>query len=245
MLFLQFILYPLSFVGTLKSEIPEAALELFQLKIKQPSPDILKFRTKLEDNPFTLNCSVALSSFCLYFMQTRMHWILIILGTQVITKKWPVRFGRCFRFLWLWFTWDSSHRFVKYRFIRYTFRFVRYRYPSKHFICLQDILKMSSRHVFRRSSRHVFKKSWRRLHCNKFLSSKTSSRRLCKTSSRGFEDILEVEKLLRWRCVAHVFKRYLEVILKTSWRPANICWDISHSSKMVASEVRVNGCCWS
>ena len=41
---------------SIKNEIPEAALELCQLKIKQLSPDILKFRTKHEDNPFTLNC---------------------------------------------------------------------------------------------------------------------------------------------------------------------------------------------
>ena len=56
MLFLQCILYSSSFVGTLKNEIPEAALELCQLKLKQFSPDILKFSTKHEDNPFNLNC---------------------------------------------------------------------------------------------------------------------------------------------------------------------------------------------
>ena len=39
-----------------KNEIPGAALELFQLKLKQFSPDILKLSTKHEDNPFTLNC---------------------------------------------------------------------------------------------------------------------------------------------------------------------------------------------
>ena len=58
MFFLQFIPYSSSFVGTLvKNEIPEAALELYQLNINQLSPDILKFRTKHEDNqhnPFTL-----------------------------------------------------------------------------------------------------------------------------------------------------------------------------------------------
>ena len=52
MLFLQFMLYSSSFVGTLKNEIPEAALELCQLKIKQFSPDILKFSTMHEDNCF-------------------------------------------------------------------------------------------------------------------------------------------------------------------------------------------------
>ena len=70
MLFLQFMLYSSSFVGTLKNEIPEAALELCQLKIKQLSPDILKFRTKREDNqdnPFTLNCSVVPRSFLFIF----------------------------------------------------------------------------------------------------------------------------------------------------------------------------------
>ena len=67
MLFLQFMLYSSSFVGTLKNEIPEAALELCQLKIKQLSPDILKFRTKHEDNPFTLNCSVVPRSFLFIF----------------------------------------------------------------------------------------------------------------------------------------------------------------------------------
>ena len=46
MLFLQFILYSSSFVGALKNEIPGAALELFQLKIKQFSLEILKFSIK-------------------------------------------------------------------------------------------------------------------------------------------------------------------------------------------------------
>ena len=67
MLFLQCILYSSSFVGTLKNEIPEAALELYQLKIKQLSPDILKFRTKHENNPFILNCSMIPCSFLFVF----------------------------------------------------------------------------------------------------------------------------------------------------------------------------------
>ena len=60
-------LYSSSFVGTLKNEIPEAALEICQLKIKQLSPDILKFRTKNRDNPFTLNWSVVPRSFLFVF----------------------------------------------------------------------------------------------------------------------------------------------------------------------------------
>ena len=66
-LFLQFMLHSSSFVGALKYEIPEAALELCQLKIKQLSPDILKFRAKYEDNTFTFNCSVVSRSFLFVF----------------------------------------------------------------------------------------------------------------------------------------------------------------------------------
>ena len=67
MFFLQFMFYSSSFVGALKNEIPQAALELCQLKIKQLSPDILKFRTKHEDNLFTFNCSVVSRSFLFVF----------------------------------------------------------------------------------------------------------------------------------------------------------------------------------
>ena len=66
MLFRQFMLYSSSFVGFLKNEIP-VVLELCQLKSKQLSPDILKFRTRREDNPFTLNCSVVPHSFLFVF----------------------------------------------------------------------------------------------------------------------------------------------------------------------------------
>ena len=59
MLFLHFVLYFLSFVVTLENEIPGAALEPFQLKINQLSPDILKFSTKHKDNHFTLNYFMA------------------------------------------------------------------------------------------------------------------------------------------------------------------------------------------
>ena len=71
MFFIQFILFSSSFVATLvKNEIREAALELCQLNINQLSPDILKFRTKHEDNqdnPFTLNCFVVSRSFLFIF----------------------------------------------------------------------------------------------------------------------------------------------------------------------------------
>ena len=91
-----------------------------------------------------------------------------------------------------------KYRFVRYRFVRYWFRFVSRPWldtdiPSKYFVCLQDVFKTSSRHVFKTFSRYVFKTSSRRLQRNNFLSSKTSSRRL--------QDVLEEEKLLRWRRV--------------------------------------------
>ena len=79
MLFLQFILYSSSSLGTLKNEIPVAALELCQLQVKQFSPGILK--TVLQ----------FLASFCLYFMKARVDWVLIVFGTQVMKKKRPVR----------------------------------------------------------------------------------------------------------------------------------------------------------
>ena len=69
-------------------------------------------------------------------------------------------------------------------------------HSCKHFVCLQDVLQSSSRHVFKTSSRHFFKTSWRRFQRNNFSSSKTSSRRLeevlrdlFKTSSWPFKDV--------------------------------------------------------
>ena len=67
MLFLQFVLYSSSFVGTLKNEILGAALELCQLKIEHFSPGILEFNTKHEDNHFALNCSMVPRTFLFIF----------------------------------------------------------------------------------------------------------------------------------------------------------------------------------
>ena len=58
--------------------------------------------------------------------------------------------------------------------------------PSKHFLCLQDVLKTSSRHVTSTSSRHVFKtfsrylfkKSSRRLGRRRIVTLKTCWRRM-------------------------------------------------------------------
>ena len=72
MLFLQFVLYSLSFVGTLKNENPgdydyDYALELWQLKIEQFWPGILKFSTKHKDNPLILNFSKVSCTFSFIF----------------------------------------------------------------------------------------------------------------------------------------------------------------------------------
>ena len=91
MLFLQFILYSSSFVGTLKNEIPGAALELCQLKLKQFSLDILKFSIKHEVILLLSTVLWFLALICLYLMQARVDWVLIIFGTQVIKKKRSVR----------------------------------------------------------------------------------------------------------------------------------------------------------
>ena len=77
---------------------------------------------------------------------------------------------------------------------------------------LQD---MSSRHLKDMSSRRLQDMSSRRLQRNNFSSSKTffqdvffktSLQDVFKMSSRRFQDVLEDEKLLRWRCFEDVFK---------------------------------------
>ena len=75
-----------------------------------------------------------------------------------------------------------KYRFVRYRFVRYWFRFVDKPWldtdiHSRHFVCLQDVLKTTWRHVFKTSSRHV---------------SKASSRRLQDMSSRRLQNVFSV-----------------------------------------------------
>ena len=84
-------LYPSSFVGTLKNEIPGAALELCQLKLKQFPPEILKFSTKHEVILLLSTVLWFVALVCLYLMQACVDWVLIIFGTHVIEKKRPVR----------------------------------------------------------------------------------------------------------------------------------------------------------
>ena len=73
---------------------------------------------------------------------------------------------------------------------------------NKHFVCFQDVLKTSSR--------HVFKTSWRRLQRNNFLSSKTSS--------RSFEDVFKSSCEMSTRRLQEVFKTYLQNVFKRSWK---------------------------
>ena len=54
-----------------------------------------------------------------------------------------------------------------------------------------------------------------------------SSRRLQDVFARHLQDVLEDEKLLLWGHVEDVFKTCPEDVLKTSWRPTNVCWDIT------------------
>ena len=89
---------------------------------------------------------------------------------------------------------------------------------------------MSSRSLQDMFSTHLQHMSSRRLQRNNFLSSKMSSRRICKRSWRRLEDVLEDKKLLHWRRVEDVLKACLEEVLKTSWRPTNVCWDSTFES---------------
>ena len=111
---------------------------------------------------------------------------------------------------------------MKYRLVRYTFRFVKSQdkytdIPSKYLVCLHKIFKRSSSHVLRHlqdmssrrlqdmSLRHVFKMSSRRLARGLPDVFKTSSKRLCKTSSKRlgrskivtlktFEDVFKINR---------------------------------------------------
>ena len=107
MLFLQFLQYSSSFVDTPKNEIPGAALELCQLKIKQFPPEILKLSTKHEDNPVTLNCYMVPHTF-LFIFQTGSRRLGSNNFWNSSYKKTAgsARVSRLsFRFLWLWYIW--------------------------------------------------------------------------------------------------------------------------------------------
>ena len=105
MLFLYFVLYLPFFVGTLKNEIEGPALELWQLKIEQFSPGILKFSTKHKDNLLTINLSKVSQTFLFIF-----HVGCPGLGSKNFRNPsckektaGSVRVSRLsFHFLWLW-----------------------------------------------------------------------------------------------------------------------------------------------
>ena len=85
--------------------------------------------------------------------------------------------------------------------------------PSKHFVCLQDVLKMYWRYwryVFKTSSRHVLEMSRRRLQHNNFSSYKTSSRSLVRCLQDVLRDVLKTS----WKTK----NCYAEEVLKTSSR---------------------------
>ena len=52
---------------------------------------------------------------------------------------------------------------------------------------------------------------------------------------RRLEDVLEDEKLLRWRRLEDVLKTCLEHVFKTSWRPANVNW-VNYESHIYKSK---------
>ena len=110
-----------------------------------------------------------------------------------------------------------KNRFLRHRFARYWFRFVSRPWldtniPNKHFLCLQD--------VFKRSSRHVFKTSSRRLQRKNFSSSKTycemPSRHICKTSSRRLGRQKRVTLKTCWRRLQ--VKTFLRRLQDMWWR---------------------------
>ena len=106
-------------------------------------------------------------------------------------------------------------RFVRYRFVKC--RFARSKIYTFRFVCFRDVLKTSSR--------HVFKTSLRRLQRNNFSSSKTSSRRFARSLQDVFKTSWSSRRLGRQKIVT----------LKTCWRslqymsPTNVCWEVSLS----------------
>ena len=119
---------------------------------------------------------------------------------ELIRRRWS--------FIWGWVLRVSIHKpgccrkhLLEARLTEFT---------QQTFVALQDVLKTSSKHVFKTSST--------RLQRNNFSSSKTSWRRLANTSwrhlARRLEDVLEDKKLLRWRRLEDVLKTCLEDVLE-------------------------------
>ena len=128
MLFLQVILYSSSFVGALKNEILEAALELCQLKLSRSHQIFSNSGQNAKIILLLLTVLWFFAAFSFYFMQARVDWILINFGTQVIKKKRPIRpvfpdylsvsydygFNDFQRYWFPWFSvWNNSEKSVK------------------------------------------------------------------------------------------------------------------------------------
>ena len=76
--------------------------------------------------------------------------------------------------------------------------------PSKHFVCLQDFLKTSSRHIFKT--------------CSTFLSSKTSWRLLGRRKIATLKTCWRCLQDISWRFLQDISWRLLQEVLKTSSR---------------------------
>ena len=91
--------------------------------------------------------------------------------------------------------------------------------------------KTSSRHICKTSWKYVLKTSWGRLGDVFEDILKTSCKRLEGVLKTFLEDVLQtrLEGVLKmsWKtknCYCDIFL-YLEDVLKTPWRPTNICWE--------------------
>ena len=69
--------------------------------------------------------------------------------------------------------------------------------PRQNFVCLKDVLKPPSRHVFNRSLRHVFKTS----STEHFFVLKDVFKTYCEMSWIRLQNERCVEDGLHWRCV--------------------------------------------
>ena len=104
---------------------------------------------------------------------------------------------------------------------------------------LQDMSSKRLQDMFSRRLEDVFSVTIfrlpRRLQDFFKTSSEMSSRRLCNTSSRRLQYVLEEENLLCWRRVEDVFKTCLQDVLRTSWTPTNVCWDVALNAPKTTS----------
>ena len=115
-MFLQFVLYSSSFIGTLKTEMLEAALDLCQWKLSISHQAFSNSTQNIKIIVLFWTVRQLPAYFCLSFMQTRVEWVLTIFGTQV-TKKY-VRLGLCFQtifpFLMTMIKWKKRFHFERF-----------------------------------------------------------------------------------------------------------------------------------